>query len=212
MSQASTPIETTRGYAPPSVRQFSVFLANQIGKLYELLEIFESEPGVQLCALSVVDSADHAVVRMIPNNSAAARALLRDHNLPFSEMDILVVELTGSHTLTSLCLYLLGAELNIQFAYPLMLTPTGESAIALAVDDRIIEDISVTQVRFRQLSNDEIQRYCDTGEPYDKAGGYGIQGVAGVFVEHLEGSYTGVMGLPVFETARLLRHAGIVLP
>lgn len=158
MSQASTPIETTRGYAPPSVRQFSVFLANQIGKLYELLEIFESEPGVQLCALSVVDSADHAVVRMIPNNSAAARALLRDHNLPFSEMDILVVELTGSHTLTSLCLYLLGAELNIQFAYPLMLTPTGESAIALAVDDKILAGQILRSKQFRILGEADLPR------------------------------------------------------
>lgn len=86
------------------------------------------------------------------------------------------------------------------------------SALALAVGDRLYEDISVTQVWFRPLSSEDIQRYCDTGEPYDKAGAYGIQGLAGVFVERIDGSHTGVMGLPIFETARILRHAGVALP
>lgn len=86
------------------------------------------------------------------------------------------------------------------------------TALALAVEGSVHEDVSITQVRFRELTDRDIQRYCDSGEPYDKAGGYGIQGLAGVFVERIEGSYTGVMGLPLFETARLLAHAGIVLP
>lgn len=86
------------------------------------------------------------------------------------------------------------------------------TALALAVDDSVHEDVSITQVQFRELTERDIQRYCDSGEPYDKAGGYGIQGLAGVFVERIEGSYTGVMGLPLYETARLLAHAGILLP
>ena len=86
------------------------------------------------------------------------------------------------------------------------------TALALAVEGVVHEDISITQVQFRELTDRDIQRYCDSGEPYDKAGGYGIQGLAGVFVERIEGSYTGVMGLPLYETARLLAHAGILLP
>nr|MBF0685556.1 septum formation inhibitor Maf [Pseudomonas sp.] len=86
------------------------------------------------------------------------------------------------------------------------------TALALAVDDVVHEAVSITQVQFRELSERDIERYCDSGEPYDKAGGYGIQGLAGMFVERIEGSYTGVMGLPLFETARLLAHAGILLP
>lgn len=86
------------------------------------------------------------------------------------------------------------------------------TALALAVEDSVHEDVSITQVQFRELTERDIQRYCDSGEPYDKAGGYGIQGLAGVFVERIEGSYTGVMGLPLYETARLLAHAGILLP
>jgi len=68
---------------------------------------------------------------------------------------------------------------------------------------------SVSRVRFAPLSEAQIERYCASGEPYDKAGGYAIQGLAATFIEHLEGSYSGVMGLPLFETARLLREAGI---
>jgi septum formation protein len=68
---------------------------------------------------------------------------------------------------------------------------------------------SVSAVRFGPLTEAQIERYCAGGEPYDKAGGYAIQGMAAAFIEHLEGSYSGVMGLPLFETAQLLRQAGI---
>ena len=69
--------------------------------------------------------------------------------------------------------------------------------------------LSSSEVRFRDLDEDEIQRYVATGEPMDKAGAYGIQGRAGLFVSHLSGSYTGVMGLPVCEVGELLKHFGL---
>jgi len=86
------------------------------------------------------------------------------------------------------------------------------TALALCHQGGLYEAVSVSEVRMRQLEAPEIARYCDSGEPYGKAGAYGIQGIAGTFVEHLSGSYTGVMGLPVHETALLLRHVGIQLP
>lgn len=82
------------------------------------------------------------------------------------------------------------------------------SAVAVQFNDRLEDAVSITEVRFKQLSDDEIRRYVATGEPFDKAGGYGIQGKAAMFVEHIVGSYTGVVGLPVFETARLLAGFG----
>jgi septum formation protein len=69
----------------------------------------------------------------------------------------------------------------------------------------------VSDVRFAKLSPAEIRAYCATLEPYDKAGGYGIQGLAALFVEHIEGSHSGIMGLPLYETATLLRKAGVPL-
>ncbi len=68
--------------------------------------------------------------------------------------------------------------------------------------------LSASEVRFRSLDDEEIRRYVQTGEPLDKAGAYGIQGRAGVFVKHLAGSFTGVMGLPVCETTELLKGFG----
>jgi len=69
--------------------------------------------------------------------------------------------------------------------------------------------LSMSEVTFRDISPDEARAYWQSGEPCDKAGGYAIQGRGGIFVERLTGSYTGVVGLPVFETAALLAMAGI---
>ena len=71
--------------------------------------------------------------------------------------------------------------------------------------------LSSSEVRFRNLDEDEIRHYVISGEPMDKAGAYGIQGRAGMFVEHLAGSFTGVMGLPVCETGELLKRLGFRL-
>ena len=70
-------------------------------------------------------------------------------------------------------------------------------------------EISVSRVWFRDIPDDEIRAYVAGGEPLDKAGAYAIQGRGALFVERLDGSYSGVMGLPLFETASLLREAGI---
>ena len=83
------------------------------------------------------------------------------------------------------------------------------TAVALAMEGPLMCETSVSLVSFRELAEDEILRYCATPEPYDKAGGYGIQGLAALFIERIEGSYTGVMGLPLFETGRMLTQAGI---
>jgi septum formation protein len=69
--------------------------------------------------------------------------------------------------------------------------------------------VSRSRVQFAPLSDAAIARYVATGEPLDKAGAYGIQGVAALWVPRISGSYTGIMGLPAFETAELLREAGV---
>jgi septum formation protein len=81
------------------------------------------------------------------------------------------------------------------------------TAVALATPKKMKVILSDSRVTFRPLTRAEIAAYIATGEPFDKAGGYGIQGPAAAFVSHLSGSYTGVMGLPLFETAQLLRQA-----
>lgn len=83
------------------------------------------------------------------------------------------------------------------------------TAIALADENRVVVALSSTQVELAPLAEAEIAAYVASGEPYDKAGGYGIQGLAGAFVRRIEGSYSGVMGLPVYETTQLLKQFGV---
>ena len=85
------------------------------------------------------------------------------------------------------------------------------SAVALASADGTGTRLCESRVCFRQLSRQECEAYAATGEPLDKAGGYAIQGRAAAFVSDLQGSYSGVVGLPLYETAALLREAGVAL-
>lgn len=85
------------------------------------------------------------------------------------------------------------------------------TAVAVALRDRVETQISVSSVWFRELSDADIRRYLATGEPLDKAGAYGIQGRAGAFVTRIAGSYSGIMGLPLAETAELLERFEIPL-
>jgi septum formation protein len=83
------------------------------------------------------------------------------------------------------------------------------TAVAVRAGAATDTRLSLSEVRFRATTAAERAAYCRTGEPLDKAGGYAIQGRAAVFVEHLKGSFSGVMGLPLFETAELLARYGV---
>jgi septum formation protein len=83
------------------------------------------------------------------------------------------------------------------------------TAVALVNKTKQSVRLNVNNVYFKMLDDDEIESYILTGEPFDKAGSYAIQGLASVFIQRIEGSYTGVMGLPLYETAVLLSEIGI---
>jgi septum formation protein len=83
------------------------------------------------------------------------------------------------------------------------------TAVALAVDGAVLSRLSRSEVTFREITREEARDYWTTGESRDKAGGYAIQGYGAVFVSALRGSYSGVMGLPLYETAQMLRSAGV---
>jgi hypothetical protein len=133
---AQIPSETMQGYSVPSVRQFSVFLENRVGRLLDLLRHFDDASHVHVVGLNVIDSSDHAVIRMIPDKSDSAREMLRELGIAFSETDVIVTVIDDSHSLADLCLYLLGAELNISFIYSLIRqSAIGDSTVAVAIDD-----------------------------------------------------------------------------
>ena len=84
------------------------------------------------------------------------------------------------------------------------------SAVALVGENFEASLISTTEVIFDTLTSSQIQAYCESKEPFDKAGGYGIQGLAGAYVKELRGSYSGVVGLPLYETRKLLESANLL--
>jgi septum formation protein len=108
----------------------------------------------------------------------------------------------------------LGKPLHEDDAVDMLLALSGKThtvltGVALKTPTGTYTKLSSTEVRFREIGQDEARRYWQSGEPADKAGSYGIQGIGGMFVESISGSYSGVMGLPVFETVELLGAAGI---
>lgn len=108
---------------------------------------------------------------------------------------------------------ILGKPCNQDDALRMMELLSGRShevctGVAL-LDEQERSRLSVSEVRFREIRSAEAQAYWESGEPADKAGGYAIQGLGAVFVEELRGSFSGVMGLPLFETAELLKESGI---
>ena len=109
---------------------------------------------------------------------------------------------------------ILGKPRNREDAVAMLMRMSGHThqvvtGVALATEAGVLVSNSVTDVTFRPLTEREAEAYWDTGEPADKAGSYGIQGLGAIFVARIEGSYTGVVGLPLYETSQLLQQAGI---
>jgi septum formation protein len=117
---------------------------------------------------------------------------------------------------TTVCIdhVVLGKPENELDAYNMLKSLSGRwhevhTAVAVSSESGTQSLLSTTHVQMAVMSDSDIMSYISTGEPRDKAGAYGIQGLASIFIQSIEGSYSGVMGLPIFETARLLRQAGI---
>jgi hypothetical protein len=126
---------TARGRDWPSVRQFNVFLENRVGSLLQLVRRFETT-DIRIISFTVNDLADCAILRLVLSDPERALEILRQANLPVSESDLLVVQLPDTpHPLPKVCKALLAAEVNIDYAYPLLVGPQGHPALALHVDD-----------------------------------------------------------------------------
>lgn len=126
---------TARGRDWPSVRQFNVFLENRLGGLLNVVRRFETT-DIRIVALTVVDSADCAIIRLVLSDPERALEIFHDANLPITESDLLVVQLPdGDQPLLQICKALLAAEISIHYAYPLLVGPQGHPALALKVED-----------------------------------------------------------------------------
>ena len=147
------------------------------------------------------EPADEMVLRLASEKAAAARLT---RSLPVLAADTVVVVDDS----------VFGKPQDQDDALAMLARLSGRShyvmtGVAIAWDDGQRTALSVNEVYFRQIGPDEALAYWQSGEPRGKAGAYAIQGLGGVFVENIQGSYSGVVGLPVFETAALMAAAGI---
>jgi len=153
------PPQTERGsgFEPPRVRQFTVFLENRVGRLQGLLAALESAAH-PIRALSIEESGDSALVRIICTDSDAARRLLRDAGFPFGELDLLAVQIPKrkSQPLISICSVLLSAEINIHYVYPFLLGPHGP-ALALYVEDAVLSAELLIKKGFTLIGESDLK-------------------------------------------------------
>lgn len=176
-------------------------LLRQIGVNFEVLPSDINEdvvPG---------EAPEHYVLRLAREKAVACAQAILTHRL--SAMPVLAAD-------TTVCAdgEILGKPENDTDAAAMLRKMSGRwhsvhTGIAMAENDHIEVLLSSTQVEMKTLTEAEIAAYVASGEPRDKAGAYGIQGLAGAFISRIEGSYSGVMGLPLFETAQLLQKFGI---
>jgi hypothetical protein len=147
---------TAHGRDWPSVRQFNVFLANRLGALMGVVRRFEST-DIRIIALSVVDSTDCAILRMVLSDPERAYEVFEQANLPFTESDLLVVTLPeGPQPLLQICKALLQAEISIHYAYPLMISEGRRGGLAIHVEDIETATQHLQQNGFTLLSEKDL--------------------------------------------------------
>jgi hypothetical protein len=147
---------TARGRDWPSVRQFNVFLENRLGALLDVVRRFETVEN-HIVSLTVVDSADCAIIRMVVSDPERALETFRLNNLPVTESDLLVVQLPeGPQPLLQICKALLVAEVNIHYAYPLLIGPHGHAALALHVEDHETAVNTLTRQGFVLFTENDL--------------------------------------------------------
>jgi hypothetical protein len=148
---------TARGRDWPSVRQFNVFLKNQLGALLDVVRRFETT-DIHIVSLTVVDSADCAIIRLVLSYPERAAEIFEQAKLPFTESDLLVVQLPdGPQPILRICKALLVAEINIHYAYPLLLGPYGRAALALHVEDHEVAVQTLNRQNFTLLTEDDLE-------------------------------------------------------
>jgi septum formation protein len=184
-------------------------LLGQLGVRFELLLPRPDEDAEALEAERAGESAEQYVQRVTIAKAEAAHARLVAGN--HSAAPILVADTTVAIDDT-----ILGKPTDVEHAVEMLARLAGRPhavLTAIAVVDGtgklLPPALSRSIVRFAATSRDALRRYAGTGEPLGKAGAYGIQGRAAEFIEHIDGSYSGIMGLPLFETAALLRAARV---
>ena len=154
---SSTGYETMRSRNWPTIRQFSIFVENRVGQLFDLLRVFEGSK-VRVAAFSIIDSVDSAIVRLVVTHPEQGLELLERRGYALAESDLVGVELPRtSQPVLQVCTALLQAEINIHYAYPLLIHPHGRQAVALHVDNIEMSMTTLAEKGFTVLSEADLR-------------------------------------------------------
>jgi hypothetical protein len=149
---------TTEKAAGPEVRQFSIFLKNKVGALLEIVKLLQ-ENSIVVLALSIVDTSESAIGRIIVNDPEGVSHIFEEQGIPFSECTVLLVEMQeGAVELPRVLAALLMAEVNIYFSYPMLIRPRGRAVLALHVDDADCATNVLLGEEFILLDQSDISR------------------------------------------------------
>jgi hypothetical protein len=150
--------ETTSKMGGPLVKQFSVFLPNKVGAMLDIVKLLNTQ-NIHVVALSVSESTDSAIARIIVSDPGRVEKLFRQKSVAFGVCEVVVVEMREVATqLVKLLAALVMAEVNVHFTYPLLIRPRGFAAIALHVDDNECASSVLTGEGFKILSQNDISR------------------------------------------------------
>jgi hypothetical protein len=149
--------ETTQGRRAEPVTQFSVFTANRLGRLHQLIGLLSSRE-VHVLALTVLDTTDSAIIRLVVDDPDLARTLLLESGFPFTESSLLVVQVDAATELSRLMAALLEAEINVNYLYSFIPHPAGKSLLALSMEDNEMAEQVLTRHQFQLLRQADISR------------------------------------------------------
>jgi len=139
------------------VKQFSVFTENRVGRLHDLTSLFKAH-NVHIIAITVLDTTDCAIDRLIVDDPDKARELMISNDFPYSECNVLAVEIGDESELNGVLAALLEAEINIHYIYSFIKRPEGRSAIAINAEDTDVAAQALNQRGFRVLTQRDIAR------------------------------------------------------
>lgn len=143
--------------ATDPVKQFSVFSENRVGRLYDLTALLKAQ-NVHIMALTTLDTTDSTIIRMIVDDPDKARELMINNDFPYTECDVLAVEISDEGDLKAVLAALFEAEINIHYVYSFIKRPEGKSALALNIEDADVAAQSLGTHGFKVLTQHDISR------------------------------------------------------
>lgn len=149
--------DTAAPMAADPVRQFSVFIPNRVGQLFDLTVLL-TKHNVHVMAMTTLDTTDCAIDRLIVDDPDRARELMAANNFAFTECDVIAVEISDESQLKGVLGALLTVEVNIHYLYAFLMRPGGKSALALNVEDTDIATSALNTGGFRVLTQRDISR------------------------------------------------------